>query len=64
MGDILIDKLTSRKFWLGAGSLIALFLASAGVIDQDSSTQLAEAAGVALYIIVEGLVDFIRERAS
>ena len=53
----MLRKFTSRKFLLGAGAFVALILATAGVIEQGTEVQVAEAFALILYIIVEGVID-------
>ena len=61
MGTFL-DRITSRKFIIAGFAVAALVLSAAGVIDQPVETEVAEAAGLSIYLFVQGLIDLVSRR--
>ena len=52
-----LDRITSRKFIIAGFAVAALILNAAGIIEQPIEVAVAEAAGLSVYLFVQGLVD-------
>ena len=58
MGTFL-NRITSRKFIIAGFAVAALVLSAAGVIDQPIEIEVAEAAGLSVYLFIQGLLDMV-----
>lgn len=55
-------KLTSRKFWVAVGSILAILICDIVGVELDKETVIAVVISVASYILGEGMVDTARAR--
>ena len=57
--DDLLNRLTSRKFIVAAVAAVVSVLAAAGVIDPTQEQTIIAQATPVVYIVVEGILDFV-----
>lgn len=57
--DNLLDRLTSRKFLAAVVGAVVAVLAAAGVIDPTQEQTIIAQATPLVYIVVEGILDFV-----
>jgi len=60
----LFNQLGGRKFTLGIGNFVALMLTTTGTIDAGTEVQVANAIGMAISVIMIGLVDIVKATKS